>query len=168
MLEIEPPSRAAGEEERTGVAIIRKLAKKAEHPQEPPTPSRLARLIDRLAKEHGLEPALLDAVIRVESAYQPNATSPKGAMGLMQLMPATARRFGVHDPYDAEDNIRGGARYLRWLLDKFGDVELALAGYNAGEGAVVDWGGIPPYRETRRYVPRVLQAYRRERRWPVP
>ena len=105
-----------------------------------------------------LEPALLHAVISAESAYNPQARSPKGARGLMQLMPDTARRFGVSDPDDPTENLHGGARYLRWLLDSFTDLRLALAAYNAGEGAVQRYGNaIPPYPETRTYVRRVIE-----------
>jgi len=105
---------------------------------------------------HQLSPALVKAVIKVESAFDQWAVSSKGAQGLMQLMPFTARRFGVSDPFDARQNIFAGTRYLRILLDLFGgDLDLALAGYNAGENAVRRNGGIPPYRETRDYIHRV-------------
>ncbi|HEX6850723.1 MAG TPA: lytic transglycosylase domain-containing protein [Candidatus Polarisedimenticolaceae bacterium] len=113
------------------------------------------------ADRHGLDRALLAAVAKVESNFDPFALSPKGACGMLQLIPATARRFGVRNVFDPTQNIEGGARYLRWLLDRFsGDVELALAGYNAGEGAVDRHGGVPPYRETRRYVVKVLDHAR--------
>ena len=106
-----------------------------------------------------VSPALMAAVISVESAGQPGAVSPKGAQGLMQLIPATARRFGVARPFDPAENIAGGAAYLDWLLREFGgDVMRALAGYNAGEGAVAKHGGVPPYRETRDYVVKVMDA----------
>jgi len=96
------------------------------------------------------------AVIQVESNFDPNALSPKNAQGLMQLIPETAERFGVNDVWDPEQNLRGGMAYLRWLLDHFqGDVRLALAGYNAGEGAVEQHQGIPPFGETQEYVRRV-------------
>jgi soluble lytic murein transglycosylase-like protein len=115
-------------------------------------------VIDRVAKEVSMSPQLLHAVIRVESGYQDKVVSNKGAIGLMQLMPATAQRFGVRDAFDAAQNIRGGALYLKWLLDYFrGDLRLALAAYNAGEAAVVKAGyRIPPIAETIDYVPKVL------------
>lgn len=109
------------------------------------------------AARHGIPPALVEAVVAVESAGDPRAVSRKGAMGIMQLMPETAARFGVNDPFDAGESLDGGCAYLRWLLDRFdGSVTLALAAYNAGEGAVERHGGIPPYEETRRYVREVL------------
>jgi soluble lytic murein transglycosylase-like protein len=111
-------------------------------------------IIKSVARQYRLDPDLLHAVILAESAYQPNARSPKGAMGLMQLMPQTARRLGVQEPWNPEQNIRGGAAYLKWLLDRYeGDVELAVAAYNAGEGTVDRYGrAIPPYKETITYV----------------
>ena len=109
----------------------------------------------------GVSPALVLAVISVESAGRADAVSSAGAAGLMQLMPATAERFGVTDRTDPAQNIRGGVAYLDWLLDRFGnDPLLALAGYNAGEGAVDDHGGVPPFAETRDYVPKVMAAWR--------
>ena len=125
---------------------------------------RWAPAIQQVAVTYHLEPALLHAVISAESAYNPQARSPKGARGLMQLMPDTARRFGVSDAYDPTANLQGGARYLRWLLDLFNDLRLALAAYNAGEGAVQRYGNaVPPYPETRTYVRRVLDYYRHYR-----
>lgn len=113
------------------------------------------------AAQHQVDPLLIRAVILTESSGKRGARSPKGAMGLMQLMPATAARFGVSNAYDPAQNIAGGARYLRWLLDYFGgNVRLALAGYNAGEGAVNKYGGIPPYKETQSYVQRVQDFHR--------
>jgi soluble lytic murein transglycosylase-like protein len=115
------------------------------------------------ARAYQLEPALIHAVISAESGYNPLARSPKGAKGLMQLMPGTARRYGVDNPLDPKQNIYGGAAYLRDLLTLFGnDLNLALAAYNAGEGAVMEYGHhIPPYRETTQYVPKVLSYYRK-------
>ncbi len=108
------------------------------------------------AREHGVDEAVVRAIIHAESAFNPRALSRVGAQGLMQLMPATASRFGVSNAFDAAQNIRGGVRYLAWLLKRFnGNLTLAAAGYNAGEGAVDKYGGVPPYRETQRYVQRV-------------
>lgn len=108
------------------------------------------------AREHGVDESIVRAIIHAESAFNPNALSRVGAQGLMQLMPATARRFGVGNAFDANQNIRGGVQYLAWLLKRFnGNLTLAAAGYNAGEGAVAKYGGVPPYNETQRYVERV-------------
>ena len=120
-----------------------------------------ADLIAQVAQEQQIEPALLHAVVTVESAYNPGARSPKGATGLMQLMPDTAKRYGVTDRTDPLQNLRGGARYLRDLMALFdNNLRLVIAAYNAGEGAVMRSGNaIPPYAETRAYVPRVLRHY---------
>ena len=122
-----------------------------------------SNLIDEAARHAKVSPALLRAVIAVESAFDPRAVSPKGAQGLMQLLPSTARRYGVHQPFDPRDNLRGGASYIRDLLKRYGnDLELALAAYNAGEDAVDRHGRtIPPFPETQAYVPAVLRFYRR-------
>ncbi|HGM7338028.1 TPA: lytic transglycosylase domain-containing protein, partial [Stenotrophomonas maltophilia] len=114
--------------------------------------------ITSAAREFGVEEAVVRAIIHAESAYNPTALSRAGAQGLMQLMPPTAARFGVSDSYDAGQNIRGGVQYLAWLLKRFnGNLTLAAAGYNAGEGAVDRHGGVPPYSETQYYVRRVGQ-----------
>jgi hypothetical protein len=119
---------------------------------------QITGLVHKLAPEYALDPKLVLAVIETESSFNPRALSPKQAQGLMQLIPATAQRFGVRDPWDAKQNLHGGMAYLRWLLDHFnGDIKLALAGYNAGEKAVERHGGIPPYAETRSYVTRILK-----------
>ncbi len=121
-----------------------------------------AEPIGRAASRYGVDPALVRAVIAAESNFNPRAVSPKGARGLMQLMPSTARRFGVKDIHDPLQNIEGGVQYLRHLLDLFeGDLVLALAAYNAGEGVVQGRGRVPDYRETREYVDRVLTRYGR-------
>ena len=118
-------------------------------------PAKVEALIAEAAAAHDVDADLVRAVIKVESAFRPKAKSRKGAMGLMQLMPATARQYGVRDAYDPAENIDAGVRHLRRLLDRY-DVRLAVAAYNAGEGTVERYGGIPPYRETRDYVRKVL------------
>lgn len=123
---------------------------------------KLVPIIDNAAKTHGVDPRLVHAVIRAESGYNERALSNKGAVGLMQLIPATAERMGVKNIYDPVENIFGGTKYLAFLLNMFnGNVELALAGYNAGENAVVRHGHrIPPFAETQAYVPKVLSFYK--------
>lgn len=134
----------------------------------PVNPERFNPLIEQAAREHQIDQGLLHAVITVESGYDPHAVSRRGAVGLMQLMPQTARRYGVRNMYDPAQNIQGGARYLRELMGKFNnDLSLTLAAYNAGEDAVAQYGNrIPPFRETRSYVPRVLDQYRLYQRTP--
>jgi soluble lytic murein transglycosylase len=118
-------------------------------------------LIEREAKRSNLDASFVSALIRAESNYEPKAVSRKGARGLMQLMPATARRLSVHKPFDPASNVRGGVQYLRELVDRFGPrPDLVLAAYNAGEGAVESYGGVPPYRETIAYVNRILGWWR--------
>ena len=129
-----------------------------------PQPSRSAMLRDTVYNEliasaaaaHGVDPILVQALIQVESNYQPRAKSHKGAMGLMQIMPATAREYKVRNAYDPKAHIEAGIKKLKGLLDKYQVVDLALAAYNAGEGAVQKFNGIPPYRETRNYVAKIL------------
>lgn len=121
---------------------------------------RIMKIVYKLAPGFGLEPGLVYAVIRAESNFNVNALSDKNAQGLMQLIPDTAARFAVSKPFDPEQNIRGGMAYLRWLLSYFrGQVPLAVAAYNAGEGAVDRYGGIPPFAETREYVRRIQRFY---------
>lgn len=148
--------------------IIRSLAKSASVQQGVRSSSqhlgwqrmRFVPVIEQVAQKYQLDPKLLHAIVRAESAYDPNAVSPKGAVGLMQLMPETAARYGIHDRYDPFKNVEAGARYLRDLLAAFRDIRLAVAAYNAGEGAVRKYGNqIPPYLETREYVARVLRFY---------
>lgn len=117
----------------------------------------VAQAISAAAARHGLDPAVLEALVQVESGFRSDAVSPAGALGLTQLMPATARALGVADPFDIWQNVEGGARYLKQQLDRFdGDLSLALAAYNAGPAAVLQYRGIPPYAETRRFVAKVL------------
>jgi hypothetical protein len=121
-------------------------------------PDHLEGLIRQAAKRHGVSPALVSAVVAVESGFNPRAVSPKGARGLMQLMPATAAELAVDNVYDPAQNLEGGTRHLRGLMDRFdGDLRLALAAYNAGADAVKRHGGVPPYPETRDYVRKVLE-----------
>ncbi len=122
--------------------------------------ANLDLVIFRAGERHGVDPRFIHAVIWQESKYQRLAESHAGAQGYMQLIPATAKRFGCKDPHDPEENIEAGTKYLKWLLKRFdGDVQLALAGYNAGEGAVDKYDGIPPYNETRNYVKIISKRY---------
>jgi soluble lytic murein transglycosylase-like protein len=135
-------------------------------PAIPQDPSQILALLDStpygdliasMSQTHGVDPMLVRALIQVESGYQPKARSTKGAMGLMQLMPSTAKEYNVRNPYEPKANIEAGIKHLKALIDRFGGgVELALAAYNAGEGAVKKFNGVPPYRETRDYVSRIL------------
>ncbi len=127
-------------------------------------PHSYQREIEAASDHYGVDRALVRAVIHAESAFRPNAISEAGAQGLMQLMPATAQRFDVDNPFDARQNIRGGVRYLAWLLKRFnGNQVLALAGYNAGEASVVEYNGVPPYAETQSYVTLVRSLTERYR-----
>jgi len=121
---------------------------------------RYAKLIDNIAAEQGVDPRLVKAVIQVESAFQERARSRKGAMGLMQLMPETARQYAVADPYDARSNIEAGIKHLKSLIKRMPSLSLALAAYTAGEAAVQRYRGMPPYAETRDYVSRILKLLR--------
>lgn len=156
-------------DERYAVLITESAVAAAPVAAMPKTQTGLARkagydqIVDEVSRTYGLESALLHAVISVESRYNPKAVSKKGAAGLMQLMPQTAKRYGVADAFDPLQNLNGGARYLRDLLRLFNNnTSLALAAYNAGEHAVMKHGNrIPPYRETLNYVPQVLDFYQR-------
>jgi soluble lytic murein transglycosylase-like protein len=128
----------------------------------------LTAMIDRIADEQGVETHLVHSVIRAESNYNPAAVSPKGALGIMQLIPATAHRFGVSNIFDAQDNIRGGVRYLRFLLDYYeNDYSKAIAAYNAGESAVDKYNGVPPFAETQNYVYQVARNLKAAREHAV-
>jgi soluble lytic murein transglycosylase-like protein len=152
----------------TGVLFSRALAPSASAstefhiPADIPTSgdAELDRIIFKAGEEQGVDPRLLHAVIWQESRYKTQALSHAGAQGLMQLIPDTAKRFGCDDPNDPQKNIAAGAKYLSWLLKRFsGNVELALAGYNAGEGAVDKYDGVPPYNETQNYVKIISKRY---------
>lgn len=142
-------------EPRTPVPVVPAVPPVPQAAPMPMAPTHVEALIAQAAEAHDVDPNLVRAVIHVESAYKTKARSRKGAMGLMQLMPATAREYGVRNAYDPAENINAGVKHLRSLLDEF-DVPLALAAYNAGQGTVRRYGGIPPYRETRTYVRKVM------------
>ncbi len=142
---------------RTG-RLVRSVVVKSK-PTVVDSDSVVRTLVEEAAKSHDVSPLLVHSVIQVESNYNPYAVSPKGAQGLMQLMPATARRFGVTDSFDARQNIEGGVRYLKFLRDTFKDDKLAIAAYNAGEGAVTKYRDVPPYAETQSYVSKVGAKY---------
>jgi soluble lytic murein transglycosylase len=130
--------------------------------------SRYSLIINKASEKYNLAPSLLNAVIQVESNWNSRAVSKKGAKGLMQLMPTTAKKLNVGNPFNPEENIHGGARYLRSLLDKYNDdISLALAAYNAGPGKIEKFGGIPPIPETRNYVKRVLLLYNGGQHTPI-
>lgn len=157
-----PPSYTRGQGlilKHVGVGHIRLAISKTEMARVLKSPELLA-LVDEIATGIGVDPFLARAIIQTESAFNYRARSRAGALGLMQLMPGTAERFGVLDPFDPRQNITGGTKYLRYLLDYFkGDLSKTIAAYNAGEGAVDKHGGIPPFAETRAYVPRVMELY---------
>ena len=134
--------------------IVSNVATPEPSPEAPPT--GISEAVDRIAAQHQISPQLIHSVIKVESNYNPYAVSSKGAQGLMQLIPSTARRFGVSNSFNPVENIQGGARYLKYLLDLYGgNYPLALAAYNAGEAAVARYGGVPPYAETQNYLVQV-------------
>jgi hypothetical protein len=142
---------------RTG-RLVRTIVRKSK-PAPGDDGSEVRGMVEEAAKNLDVNPDLVDSVIQVESNYNPYAVSPKGAQGLMQLMPATARRFGVTNSFDAKQNIEGGVRYLKFLQDTFKDDRLAIAAYNAGEKAVTKYGDVPPYAETKSYVAKVGSRY---------
>ncbi len=150
-------------------AIVGKGDPRQAAPARPRQPDLyLESLVNLHCDSHDLEPKLVRALIQVESAWNPAAVSRAGAMGLMQLMPETATLMRVADPYDPEENVRAGTAFLRRMIDRFdGQLELALAAYNAGPGAVERYGGVPPYAETRDYVRRVLRLYGGDGRVPA-
>jgi len=141
------------------------VGKQAELPQLVPAAAAADRppwdeMIQRTASQHQVDPDLVRAIVRVESNYNPYAVSPKGAKGLMQLIPATAKRFGVLNIFDPRANLDGGVRYLKYLMTLFrGDLKLSVAAYNAGENAIQGYNGVPPYRETQDYVRKVSALY---------
>ena len=160
-----PPSYVKGQGlilKHVGVGRIRLAVTPAEMARVLRSPELIA-MVDEIAKAQGVDTYLARAVIQAESAFNYRARSRTGALGLMQLMPSTAERFGVLDPFDPRQNIEGGVKYLRWLHDYYhGDLTKVVAAYNAGENAVDRYHGIPPYGETRAYVPKVLDLYRRK------
>jgi soluble lytic murein transglycosylase-like protein len=143
---------------RTG-RLVRSIVVKAKPAEAASYNSGVRSMVEEAAKNLDVSPLLVDSVIQVESNYNPYAVSPKGAQGLMQLMPDTARRFGVTNLFDARQNIEGGVKYLKFLQDTFKDDRLAIAAYNAGEGAVTKYGDVPPYAETKSYVAKVGGKY---------
>ena len=153
------PRKAASSASQSRTADSPNLSSKLGRPS-------LDRVIQQSASRHQVDPDLVRAIVRVESNFDPYAVSLRGAQGLMQLIPATAQRFGVRDAFDPRANLEGGVRYLRYLIDLYGgDLELALAAYNAGENAVSRYNGVPPYRETRNYLRKISRIYPLD--WPL-
>ncbi len=166
-----PPSYMQGQGlvlKHVGVGKVRLAISPAEMAKALKSPELIA-LVDEVARAEGVDTYLARAIIQAESAFNYKARSRAGALGLMQLMPSTAERFGVLDPFDPRQNITGGVKYLKWLSDYYaGDMRKVIAAYNAGEGAVNRHNGVPPYRETLAYVPKVLDLYQRKAVQPDP
>lgn len=167
------PDARTGRLVRSTVVVAPPAAGKEASPKVIKAPStgtqiNVGEIVERAAKAHAVDPLLVHSVIRAESNYNPTAVSPKGAEGLMQLIPATARRFGALNSFDAEENITAGVKYLKYLQEMFKDDRLALAAYNAGEGAVQKYGNVPPYKETLQYVDRVGKSYGEARKKQQP
>jgi soluble lytic murein transglycosylase-like protein len=160
-----PPSYMQGRGlrlQKVSVGMVKLAITKTEMAKVIRSPEMLA-MVDEIAAANGVDTYLARAIIQAESAFNYKARSHVGALGLMQLMPSTAERFGVLDPFDPRQNIMGGCKYLRWLTDYFnGNLSKVVAAYNAGEGAVTRYNGIPPFKETRAYVPKVLDLYQRK------
>ncbi len=144
--------------------VVEPLEPGAQPPNRAVGSNDINSIVDDAAARHGVDPLLVHAVIKVESGYDRFAVSPKGAQGLMQLMPGTARQLGVTNAFDQRQNVEGGVKYLRHLMSSFSDMRLVLAAYNAGEGAVMEYRGIPPYEETQEYVYKVGRRYGELRR----
>jgi soluble lytic murein transglycosylase-like protein len=158
-------------EQKVPETVVRARAVSASEPggEAPAGAAGINEAVEQIALEHALPPELIHSVIKVESNYNPYAVSNKGALGIMQLIPGTAQRFGVTNVFNPLDNIRGGAKYLRYLLDLYrGDYPLALAAYNAGEAAVAKYGGMPPFTETQHYVMQVRKRLEAARRSAAP
>lgn len=150
---------------RTGKLVRTVVAPRAQ--AQPVSNENLNRMIDQISGEQGIEAPLVHSVIKAESNYSPTAVSPKGAQGIMQLIPATAKRFGVSNSFDPKENIQGGVRYLKFLLDYYhGDYPKTIAAYNAGEAAVDRYKGVPPFAETLNYVSRVARNLKAARETP--
>lgn len=147
---------------RTG-RLVRRIVVTGNRVAVKPDPA-MSAVIDKTASDLNVSPELVHSVIQVESNYNPYAVSSKGAQGLMQLMPATAKQYGVTNSFDAQQNIEAGVRYLKFLKDTFKDDRLAIAAYNAGQGAVAKYGGVPPYAETIDYVAKVGKKYTEAKR----
>jgi soluble lytic murein transglycosylase-like protein len=155
-----PPVEVIARETSSGAPVEAKLVSATRH--------EVDEIVEKSAATHGVDPLLVRSVMQVESNFNPNAVSPKGAMGLMQLMPATARQLGVTNAFDVRQNIEGGVKFLRYLKAKFNDDRLVLAAYNAGEAAVRKHGWIPPYPETIDYVYKVGKRYGESKRQQAP